>query len=404
MPRRSFTEPKIAAARSAHALLPSLVALSHRIHARPELAFEEEKSAGWLAELLDQSGFTVQTGLCGLPTAIAAHRGSGPLRIVFCAEYDALSGMGHACGHNMIAAMAAGAALALGELVDDLGVTVTVMGTPAEEIGNGGGKILLLERGAFAGAHAAMMVHPGTHDSVKTGYLAASTSTIEYVGRASHASVSPQFGVNAADALTVAQVAIGLLRQHIGRSDRIHGIVTHGGDAPNVIPAHTSASYMVRAASIAELKGLTSRVHSCFKAGATATGCNLRITGGDKPYAEMHQDADLSRLYKRNAESLGRHFVDNGLTADSAASTDMGNVSCIIPSIHPSIGINSFPALNHQLEFAAHCITATADQAVHDGALAMAWTVIDVARDETLRNRLLATHSHSKSVEASGTP
>jgi metal-dependent amidase/aminoacylase/carboxypeptidase family protein len=243
-----------------------------------------------------------------------------------------------------------------------------------------------------------MMVHPGPHDSILGGYLAASTQKIEYHGRSSHASACPQLGVNAADALTVAQTAIGLLRQHIRPSDRIHGIVTHGGDAPNVIPAYTSASYILRATSLEELKGLSSRVHACFRAGATATGCGLRITGGDKPYAEMHQDQELIRIYRHHAESLGRRFPNRDSAVSVGASTDMGNVSRVVPSMHPSIGIESFPAVNHQPEFAAHCVTPAADKAVGDGAQTMALTVVDVATDRALRNHFLALRESRKNA------
>lgn len=334
----------------------------------------------------------VEAGLCGLPTALSARRGNGDLHIVLCAEYDALPRIGHACGHNIIAAAAAGAAIALGDLADELGITITVMGTPAEEVGDGGGKVLLLERGAFAGVHAAMMVHPAPFDSIQPNYLAASTFEVEYFGRSSHPA-APHLGINAADALIVAQTAIALLRQHVQVTDRIQGIVTNGGDAPNIIPAYTSSRYTVRSKSIYSIKKLTPRVHACFKAGAIATGCGLRIRGGNKPYAEMHHDEDLVRIYKCNAESFGRRFVE-GPTADHAgASTDMGNVSRAIPSIHPYLGIDSLPAINHQPEFAAHCVTASADKAVRDGALIMAWTVVDIALDQTIRNRLLTFRS-----------
>lgn len=381
-----------------------MIALSHRIHSNPEIGFEELHSSSWVAEILSDGGFDVKRGICDLPTAFAAHRGTGPLRVILCAEYDALPEIGHSCGHNIIAAIAAGAGLALAECVDELGITLTVLGTPAEEVGNGGGKILLLDRGAFAGAHMALMAHPAPYDSVRGLYLAAATYKIEYGGRAAHASASPQLGINAADALTVAQCAIGLLRQHIDSLDRIHGIVLHGGDAPNVIPAYTSAKYILRSRSIQGLKKLATRVHACFKAGAMATGCKLRITGGDKPYAEMHQDEQLVALYKRNAELLGRRFDEKpGEFEPIGASTDMGNVSYEIPSIHPYIGISSFPAVNHQPEFAAHCVSANADKAIHDGALAIAWTIVDTAQDDCLRNYFLGIPARRNHLSPSAT-
>jgi amidohydrolase len=370
----------------------ALIALSHRIHGHPELGFEEEKSAGWVEESLDAAGFAVERGVCELPTAFIARAGSGPLHVAICAEYDALPGIGHACGHNIIAAMAVGAGIAAAKVADDVGLTVSVIGTPAEEVGNAGGKILLLERGAFKGVHAAMMVHPAPFDMLAAKIIAASMFEVHYTGKESHASAFPELGVNAADALTVAQTAIGLIRQHIRSSDRIHGIVTKGGDAPNVVPAHTSAKYIIRSESLEQLDELRPKVYRCFGAGAVATNTKVRITGGDKPYAEMHHDATLAAFYRRNSEALGRGFPNLGGEWETrpTGSTDMGNVSRAVPSIHPMIGIDSLPAVNHQPEFAAHCITPAADKALVDGALAMAWTAIDLASDEDARRKLTA--------------
>lgn len=367
-----------------------LIALSHRIHANPELGFEEEKASTWIADMLADAGFTVQRGICDLPTAFIARAGSGPLHIGICAEYDCLPGIGHACGHNIIAAMAVGAGIAAAKVANDVGLTVSVIGTPAEEAGDGGGKILLLERGGYKGMHAAMMVHPAPFDVVDPAIIACSTFEVRYTGKESHASAFPERGINAADALTVAQTAIGLLRQHIRSTDRIHGIITKGGDAPNVIPAHTVAKYIVRAKTLADLEEIKTKVLRCFEAGALATGSTLDILGGQKPYAEHVTDPELAALYQRNAETLGRKIRDLGPARDRAAgSTDMGNVSLVMPSIHPFIGIDSLPAVNHQPEFTAHCATPSADKAVLDGGLAMAWTAIDLATDAMVRDRLL---------------
>jgi amidohydrolase len=366
-----------------------LIDLSHRIHANPELKFEEEKACAWLCEELSDLGFAVEAGVCDLPTAFTARAGRGPLHIAICAEYDCLPGIGHACGHNMIAAMALGAGVATAQVADEVGLRVSIIGTPAEE--GGGGKILLLERGAFDGVHAAMMVHPAPFDAVTPKIIAATMFDVHYTGKEAHASAFPELGINAADALTVAQTAIGLLRQHILPTDRIHGIVTKGGEAPNIVPAHTSANYMVRSETVEGLKQLLPRVHRCFEAGALATGATLEIPSGFKPYAQMLHDPDLASIYQRNAESLGRVFPDLGALAERASgSTDMGNISLAMPSIHPFIGINSLPAVNHQPEFTAHCITEDADKAIIDASIAMAWTAIDVMADEGLRERLTA--------------
>ncbi|MGH8994103.1 MAG: M20 family metallopeptidase [Acidimicrobiia bacterium] len=380
-------DPKTAARSAVDAARPDLIALSHRIHAHPELKWEEERSSAWVAEALADRGFTVQAGICDLPTAFSATLGSGPLHVAICAEYDALPEMGHACGHNVIAATAVGAALGLARVTDDAGLTVTVIGTPAEE--GGGGKIELLERGAFANAHLAMMTHPAPMDMATWPMIAAQQFRIRYFGKEAHAAAYPELGINALDAMTVAQVGIGLLRQHVHHLDKVHGIITHGGDAPNVVPARTEAEFMVRGRNLDAFVVMRDKVMRCFEAGALATGATLQVTPRHEPYAEMHHDPDLAAAYRRNAEALGRTFEDPTGTRTGAGSTDMGNVSLALPSIHPAIGIGSLPAVNHQPEFAAHCVTEAADQALYDGAVALAWTAIDAATDQALRARLL---------------
>lgn len=363
-----------------------LVDLSHRIHSSPELAFEEEKASAWCAEMLAENGFAVEKPFCGLPTAFAARAGSGPLHVAICAEYDALPGIGHACGHNLIATMAVGAGIAAARVADELGLTVSVIGTPAEEAG--GGKIVLLDRGGFAGQHLAMMVHPGPIDAEEFQTLACTTFDVHYTGREAHAAAFPELGVNALDAITVAQTALGLLRQHLDPADQVHGIVTRGGDAPNVVPARTSVRYMARSRTAGQLAELMPRVLRCFEAGALATGASLDLE--ETPvYADMRQDASLGALYRRNAEALGRRFPQVRQGSRFAGSTDMGNVSHALPSIHPLIGLDSLPAVPHQPGFTACARTPVADRAAVDGALAMAWTAIDVARDEALRTRLI---------------
>ncbi|MFC0862306.1 M20 family metallopeptidase [Sphaerimonospora cavernae] len=365
-----------------------LVALSHRLHAHPELGFEEERACAWLTDELSSRGFAVRAGVCDLPTAFVATAGSGPLVIGVCAEYDALPGVGHACGHNVIAAAAVAAGLALARVADDLGITVKVLGTPAEE--NGGGKVLMIERGAFDDVHAAMMVHPAPRERLAPPVLARAQLHVEYEGRPAHASACPEEGINAADALTVAQVAIGLLRQHVPADQRIHGIVTEGGQVPNVVPAHTSADYYVRARTLAELSVLETRVRACFEAGAVATGSRLSIGTASPAYSEFRHDGPLSESYRRNAEALGRMFPEV-TPADErmAASTDMANVSLVVPAIQPLVSIGSGPVGQHQEEFAAFAVRPAADRALLDGGTAMAWTAIDIALDEEQRRRLI---------------
>jgi amidohydrolase len=352
----------------------ALAALSRRIHAHPETAYEEHRAAAWCAEELSAAGLAVTEAAYGLPTAFEAVAGSGPVTVAVCAEYDALPGIGHACGHNLIAASAVGAGIALAAVADLAGLTVRVLGTPAEE--SGGGKVRLLDAGAFADVSAAMMVHPAPVDVVRFRSFARSTLELGYQGRPAHAAVAPHLGRNAADAMTVAQVAIGLLRQQLPFGCRVHGIVTHGGDAYNVIPARTTARYAVRAETVGQLADLRGRVEDCFRAGAQAAGCRLAIGTPEPDYLDFRTDAGLAALYRENAEALGRPAP---LDLPAAASTDMANVSHALPAIHPTIGIGSGRVLPHDPRFAGYCVTPAADRAIVDGATAMAWTAIDLA-------------------------
>lgn len=353
-----------------------LVDLSHRIHAHPELAFEEIKASAWVAESLEGAGFDVEHGCYGLPTAVRASIGSGPVHVGICAEYDALPDIGHACGHNVIAAAAVGAGLGLADVVDELALTVTVLGTPAEE--GGGGKVLMLERGAFNGLDAAMMIHPATAELTAMPGTAVTQLNVSYTGRPAHAGAHPEQGVNAADAMTIAQVAIGLLRQQTGTTDRIAGVVSEAGHAANIIPDVSSGHWVLRSDTAEALAALKERVLRCFEAGAMATGCEPTISTVGPDYADLRPDAKLLELYRANAEIAGRVFppVPSGF---AGAATDMGNVSHVVPTIHPMLDLECGPAVNHQPEFTAAAITETADRAVVEGALAMAWTAADVA-------------------------
>ncbi|WP_199255068.1 M20 family metallopeptidase [Mycolicibacterium mengxianglii] len=370
-----------------------ILALSHDLHAHPEIAWEEVRSCARVAADLADAGFTVQESFTDLPTAFLARRGTGPLHLAVCAEYDALPGVGHACGHNIIAAISTGAAIALTPYVDDLGITLSVFGTPAEE--GGGGKIEMLDRGGFGGVHAAAMVHPGPVDVALAEPYAVSHSHIRYAGKSAHAAAYPDRGINAADAFTIAQVAIGLLRQHFPPDTRVHGIMTNGGDAPNAIPQRTEGRWYVRARSLADLDAFEPKVNRCFEAGALATGCELTITPESKPYSEFRTDDRLLDHYVHRAEQQGRRFETGSDSLMNRASTDMGNVSQWVAAIHPYIGIDSLPAVNHQPEFAAAAISAAADRAAVEGARALALTLLDAALDPGTRQHLMLGASSS---------
>ncbi|MDT5133063.1 MAG: hypothetical protein QOE41_2374, partial [Mycobacterium sp.] len=348
-----------------------LIALSHEIHAEPELAFREHRSCAKTQALVAERGFAVTSGPGELDTAFRADYGGGDLVVAVCAEYDALPGLGHACGHNMIAASAVGAALALAEVAERLGLTVVLMGTPAEE--SGGGKALLLEAGAFDDVAAAVMIHPGPVDIAAARSLALSEVAVDYRGRESHAAVAPHQGVNAADAVTVAQVAIGLLRQQLVPGQLVHGIVTDGGQASNVIPGRAAMQYTMRAGDRASLRALEDRMADCFRAGAIATGCEYQINESAPAYDELRPDPWLSAVFRAEMVRCGRNPVSEDLEAAlPLGSTDMGNITHVMAGIHPVVGIDSGGASIHQPGFAAAAVGASADEAVIDGAIMLA--------------------------------
>jgi amidohydrolase len=368
--------------------LADLVALSHSVHATPELCFNETRSAAAVADALRAGGLAVTEGVYDLPTALESRAGDGDLVVAVCAEYDALPDVGHACGHNIIAASAVGAGLALAAVADEVGLQVRVLGTPAEE--GGGGKVFMLDRGAFDGVHAAMMVHPWPTERLTGACLAVSHFDVHFSGREAHASAAPWEGVNALDAMTVSQVAIGLLRQQLPPGDQVHGVITRGGGAANVIPASVTGRFMVRSRTLEALGAAAARVRACFEAGALATGCTVTYEELSPDYSHMEADAGLLSAYRVNAEALGRTFeADDADAPLPTFSTDMANVSLAVPTIHPLIGIETHGAVNHQPDFTAACITASADRAVRDGAVALAWTAIDAATESATRQRLL---------------
>ncbi len=366
----------------------NLVELSHFIHATPEIGYEEYLSAEAVAVLAEAAGFEVERGIADLPTAFRATKGTGELRIVFCAEYDALPDVGHACGHNIIAGASLGAAIGLAAVADEIGVTVVLLGTPSEE--GGGGKIDLINAGYFRGVHAAMMVHPWPQERLEAQCLAVDHFDVTFEGKEAHASAAPWEGVNALDALTIAQVAIGLLRQQLRPGDQVHSIIVEGGSAANIIPRRAIGRYMARSITAARLAQLRDRLAGCFEAGARATGATLAVSEIGSAFSHMQSDPALLAHYRRAAEELGRSFsLDDEGAALPTISTDMANVSLVVPSIHPLLAIPTNGAVNHQPEFTAACVTPEADQAVLDGAVALARTAFLVATDEALRERLL---------------
>ena len=359
-----------------------LIDVSRRIHANPELAMQERQAAALLAERLEAHGFQVERNAGGLETAFRASWGEGPVTIAYVCEYDALPEIGHACGHNHIAAAGLGAAYGLKAALSPSQVRLLVIGTPAEE--SIGGKIILLERGAFEGVDVALMAHPAPVDVDMPPMYGIDQVEVEYRGRSAHASFAPEMGINALDGLVTAYQAIAQLRQHIRRDSRIHGIITDGGSAPNVVPERAAGSFLVRALQPAYLEELKAKVQRCFEAGAAASGAELEIHWGPWSCDPMRNNTALAAAYRANAESLGRTFLDARL--DSTGSTDMGNVSYALPSIHPMFGVGGM-AFNHTPAFTDAAATDAAQASMVQVAQALAMTGVDVALDPDLLQR-----------------
>src|SRR5215510_2589868 len=316
----------------------ALVDVSRRIHARPELNYEEHFAHDLLAGVLEDAGLEVTRGARGGDTAFEARAGGGdgPTVAVVC-EYDALPGIGHGCGHNVIAAAGLGAGLAAAALAEELGGQVLVVGTPAEE--GGGGKVRLIDGGTFKGVDAALMVHPADADLMAMDVVALQQAHVTYHGEAAHAAAFPHRGRNALDAAVLGYMNVAALRQHIDGGERIHGIVTDGGDKPNIVPAFARMEWIVRSPTVAGLEVLKDRFLACLEAGASAAGCEMDLEWIDPVYADMIDSGAIGERYRANAEALGRIVRQPSATARVVGSTDMGNVSYVVPSIHPMIRV-----------------------------------------------------------------
>ena len=352
-----------------------LIKLSLKIHANPELGFKEEKASDWLTDYLARNNFRIERGIGGLSTAFKATYGRSKLVIALLGEYDALPEIGHACGHNIIAASAVGAGVASKCVIDNCGGAVVVFGTPAEELF--GGKVFMLREGVFDGVDVAMMIHPGVRNVATTEALACVGLEIEFFGKAAHAAAYPERGINALEAMILAFNAVNSLRQHVKDRTRIHGIITRGGEAANVVPAYSAATFLVRAMDNAYLDELKQRVLNCFEGAALATGVRLGYRWSDIIYAPMKNNLVLAQLFTQNLESLGRR-VEPFESYLGFGSTDMGNVSQVIPAIHPSVAIASPDVLLHSADFAIAAASESGHKGLLDAAKALAMTVVDL--------------------------
>ncbi len=370
-----LTEAKAEVTSEVEAQREQLIKLSLKIHANPELGFEESQASSWLTDYLAERGFSVERGVCELATAFRARYGQGPPAIALLAEYDALPKLGHACGHNLIATIAAGAGAAAMRAIDRFGGSLVVMGTPAEELL--GGKAIMAERGAFNDLDIAMMVHPGSNNIATTQTLACQALDVEFTGKAAHAAACPEEGINALEAMLIAFAAINSLRQHTRESSRIHGIITDGGEAANIVPEHSAASFIVRAQDDAYLEVLKEKVIACYTGAAKATGARLDYHWREARYSAMRNNLTLARLFSRNMAVLGRKYRLHG-DAGNFGSTDMGNVSQLVPAIHPLIAITPPGVVIHSPEFAEAAASEKGTHGLMDGAKALAMTVVDL--------------------------
>lgn len=368
-------------------LADELEALSHRIHAHPELAYQEEKASAWLAEFLAQKGLAVERGVGGLPTAFRATvpgNGAGPT-IAIMAEYDALPKIGHACGHNVIATAGAGAgaALALALKASAVPGTIRVIGTPAEE--GGAGKIRLLDAGVFRDVDAAMMIHPRCGTQVWRPTLGIMKVKAEFHGKAAHASSWPWRGVNALNAVIQLFQALDAMRQQLRPDARVHGVITHGGEQPNIIPEYTAAAFYLRSPSRDYLAELLRRFEGCARGAATATGCTVTVTPNPVIEDPLKPNSTMAALFEKNLERIS-FPVDPPDPEAGYGSTDCGNVSQALPTIHPYIRISPDGVPGHSREFAEWAKSPMARAGLLAGAKALALTALDlVASPEALR-------------------
>jgi amidohydrolase len=361
-----------------------LGALSQKLHDNPETAMKEVKAVGWLTQYLKDNGFKVETGICGMPTAFKAVYGKGKPAIGFLAEFDALPKIGHACGHNLIAVTSLAAGIASKLAADEYNATIVVYGTPGEE--GDAGKAQMEQKGAFRDIDVAMITHPGGGNQVVEGALACQTINVEFFGKAAHAAANPDQGISALEAMILSFNAIDALRQHIKPTARVHGIITDGGEAANIVPAHTAGSFIVRAVDDDYLDVIKEKVLNCFKGAAMATGATLKYEWAGVRYSAMRNNMIMAKMFRKNFQGLG-HKIPLGDISGSKGSSDVGNVSALAPAIQPYVGIAAEKILIHSTEFEKVTGTGEALKVMLDAGKAMAMTAADLlAEPDTLRS------------------
>ena len=348
------------------------------MYENPELGFEEFKTSKYLVEYINKYASNTIFPTHNLETAFEVTFGDkGPLTVI-CVEYDALPEIGHACGHNIIATAAIGAGLALRNYVNELGIRVKLLGTPAEE--GGGGKIVLLDSGAFEDAACSMMIHPGIENVVNPTFTTIQQYTVEYFGKDAHAAGAPEEGINALDAQIQLFVNASTYRQQMLQTNRMHGVIREGGFKPNIIPSYTKSEWYLRSLNKDGLEKIESDFYNFVNAAAMATKCEVKISSPDYIYQEIKNNQTMYELYQENSKDIGRDMIlQKDAVRPGLGSTDMGNISQAFPSIHPMLGIDGNGAVNHQPEYAAATLSDSGKKAIYDGAYAMGATIIDLA-------------------------
>ncbi len=382
-----------------------ILAVSRFIHAHPEIAMEEVTSSQAVATMLERYGFATARGIADLPTAFRAEKGQGAPRIAFLSEYDALPGLGHACGHNLIACAAMGAGIGLAAALDDVAGTIVVFGTPAEEAV--GGKVIMARHGAFEDIDAALGAHPGTNEATVptepgSGLsLAVSTVVMEFHGRAAHAAADPFNGINALNAVIETFNGINALRQHVTPDARIHGIITHGGDAPNIVPEYARAVFYVRAATVRAMEQLVAKVKRVAEGAGEMTGARLAWSRPEEPYTDMITNYTLARRVRRHFDDLGLHMPHPRL-GEALGSTDWGNVSYLVPSVE-----TGFPITERVIPWHSAQVVAAADSDLGYrnmllAAKAMALAGLDLLMDGGLLRSVKEEHRRTLSERQGG--
>lgn len=374
-------------------LMKDLEEISKYLYENPELGNKEFKASKCLCDFLKNNEFQVEAGICDIPTAFKATYDSKKTgaKVAFLCEYDALPGIGHGCGHNLIAAMSVGGALALKSVIDEIGGSIAVYGTPAEE--TCGGKVIMAEKNAFDGVTAAMIAHPAAVTKESGSTLAMHALQFEFFGKTAHASGCPEKGINALDAVISTFNNINALRQYIGKNSRIHGIISEGGKAPNVIPDYAAAKFYVRAATKKELEELSSKVINCARSAAALTGAELKISNFEFSNDDLKTNKTLSEAFISNLKALGEKEIEKA--DEPSGSSDMGNVSYRVPSIHPMIGMGNRNLAGHTVEFAACTQSEKGKEALFKGACTLAFTGYDVITNKELTEKIVEEFKNS---------